>query len=443
MIARKAKRIGRKPVVAAVIVACGLTGCTSGPGTQTADRESTTGGTAIADSQPENSAETWTIAKRWRAMFQRPAWFDSLINKPEPAPADPFVIANAELQREESDVLVDYTPVYVQPVDFRMPAFHSDRTPVDNASRDGNLNCTPIEAAPVRANSRRRKNPFADTTSARPTRQSAPDPQAVESRPSRELSYNSARSGHSTARTFTLSEYLNGSPETAITLPRMSGRIIHSDMIVDSAVVNWQFTPAIQTISAERPQNTPPPRRPFFEKDPGQAGWSGSRPHPSVSANIPVSVAPAIPRPAERTSFSSYRLYHDRTPLFMGEHNPQGNAAGSFPFSDVEGQSPALLSQNLPTAAKSASMDAKLTVPASLDNRAVEAPRPNAIRHLAQTDSAKTRPLATALNLKHAKRLATMQAQNPATHDIRTPVAVGVGLAAVIIGTVMIRGRLA
>lgn len=399
------------------IVACGLAGCTSGPGIQTADT-ATSDSVVVVGDDAEIATDKPSLGERWRDLFKQPDWMRKLVDK-EPAAPDPFVAA-AQARQTQSEFLIDYTPVHIEPVAYDVDAAKAGESSnvIHLDGRDPGWFAD--DATPVDPGGHRRDNPFVDgpvfgsgtQTTQQSDRTTAGSHVAAATAPQDEV--------------VSLAAYLSQSAAPA-------AGVVHRDMIVDSYLVPRTFDRDVRPISAEVTYHQPvgsdgsPSRRPF-----GEADWQRSGATPSASANQPVSVQPEIPRPAERVSFSSYRGRSEHAPAFSGrdsyrevEPTPGDSVTAENPFAAVQEEdadsSPVPSDADRPSATEASEAD---------HTDVVEEP-------------ADASPLANAVDLRAAKRLAEQQSRNPTTPKIGTPTIVGLGLVAIAAGAVMIRGQLA
>lgn len=437
MVARKSRMMGRWPAAKALIVACGVAGCTSGPATvQTADQESSVSTAGAVETQTVAEIEKPTLRERWRYVFKKPVWLERLIEKEQPTPVDPFVVAHAENRERNAEPLVDYTPVVIRPVTYRETGldWSNDVIRLDGMTPKWFADRTFQDATPVAVEGHQRGNPFTDaeaspftarepSTTVRPTSwtdASPTDDSARTPRPTRSVAPDTRQH-----QTISIQSYLN--PQNEIPTG-----IVHGDMIIDSSLIPSKIGHYIRPVSAEigvqQPieRQTTLPRRPF-----GEPSWEEPQSQPTASANQPVSVTPEIPRPAERVSFSSYRGRADRTPIFSGSDSFRHSSTAANPFAAVEGMS----------------VESSQTEIASHPSAPVVAGRPaipaTPAVPVAAVANETISPLANALDLSGAKQLAREKSKNPAIPQLGTPLAVGLGFAAVVVGGVMIRGRLA
>ena len=403
------------------IVACGLAGCTSGPGIQTADTAASDSVVVVGD-ETEIATDEPSLGERWRELFKQPDWMRKLVDK-EPASPDPFVAA-AQARQKQSEFLIDYTPVHIEPVAYDVDAAKAGESSSVIHLDGQNPGWFADDATPVDPSGHHRDNPFVD----------------------------GPVSGSGTQSTQWTDRTTAGSPVAAVEDDVVSlatylsqsmapsAGVVHRDMIVDSYLVPQSFDRQVRPISAEVTYHQPvgsdgsPSRRPFGEPD-----WNRSGSTPSASANQPVSVQPEIPRPAERVSFSSYRGRSERAPAFSGresyrevESSPGDSVSPENPFAAVQDEDAD--STRVPSDAdQGSSTDAS---EADLPDNATEGTSAEA----QVTDAS---PLANAIDLRAAKRLAEQESRNPTTPKIGTPTIVGLGLVAIAAGVVMIRGQLA
>lgn len=399
----------------------GIAGCNSVPGLKLPGKSkivSTASVDEIPGEQPENFVQTAAnrMSNGLMMVFDREAWNERVARMQKKAPVDPFVIASQNKRFDyDFDAVVDYTPVRVQAVNFDEDGgqWHANVVPLNGGvpAWFSDNETEPEDATVVSTRSEVEETVGRSSTrgTVRPTS-------------------GSSRSSH--AETVPLNRFLKQKEGT-------SAGITHRDMIIDSSMIAPRRQSSIRPISHEQ-EVTPakanvytPARRPL-----AAPAWAESDAVPSARANQPVSVAPEIPHPAERVSFSKYRTRMDGGTMFSGS-TPESETEGQRwsseenPFAEIE-ESP-VDTIEIGNERSATPVDATPVPTAStseVDSASVSEVEPPA-------------PLENMIDLALAKRLADQPDRHPDVSQAGTPLVIGLGLAAVIVGAAMVRSQLA
>lgn len=403
------------------VLGIGVAGCNSTPGLKLTGKSksiSTASADEESDEKPENFVQVATsrMSSRLMMIFDREAWAERVAQMQKKAPVDPFVVASQNKpQVEEFDAIVDYTPVRVETVNF------------DEGAGQWHENVMPLDGGVPEWFSDTEKEPEdATVVSTRPAAE-----EQVQQTSTRGTVRPTAGSARPTpGEVVPLNRFLKQNDGGSVS-------VLHGDMIIDSAKLAPRRQSSVRPISHEQ-DATPvkadvltPVRRPL-----ATPAWAESDAAPSARANQPISIAPEIPHPAERVSFSKYRARVDRKTMFSGtETQPAAEeqrwSSDENPFAEIE---------NSPVG----------TIVIGNERPAVPADAtPVPVTETSEADSTRVSqveppmPLENAIDLALAKRLAEQSDGHPQVSEIGTPLVIGLGLAAVIVGAAMVRAQLA
>lgn len=455
----------RAPAAKLLLAACGLAGCTGGPAISSvsADPPSSLARSEQRALEAGDTAGRARIATIWPKLSARTIWGS---RKHKVEPVNPFGTAGvAQAAGEETDEAVmppapattrvadggaqaspsgvatarDNRLPPASPLGGRRSAARTERPGMARISSSVDQDDAPVDATPVRPGV--------------PVRSGTPVWNATTARNSTSGRRTTAKPAARTTpkATIPLDEFLVDGERTR-GIGR--GQLQHEDMIVDSAILpkreDWRGEAAVRT--ADDRANFPiTPRRPFSSPD-----WEPVATAPAASANLPVTLSPTERIEAEPVSVAKVMP----APVELPMAAPIGTAVA--PPAEPEAENP-FLSTSAPAVAEpiraaaeeqqptltagpmlapGVSSGGGLTVPAGPalggPALAMTTARPETPPTRLVEATVEARPV----DLAEAKQLAEREAVRPRA-GLSTPLAVGLALAVVAIGAVMIRRRFA
>lgn len=459
----------RAPAAKLLLAACGLAGCTGGPAISSVSAEPPSN---LARSEERalmagDTAGRARIATVWPKLAARSIWGPS--HKRSEEPVNPFETERvAQASSEEADPPgVPPAPATARVADGRVsPSPAGVRSPFQAiraacgypdgeggtaTARDHRLPPAPPLGSRRSSNTAQRAGTTPRAASARMSSATATEA-PVDATPIRNASPVSRRKVAKPVQNATvpLDEFLVGGDRTRGVGP---GRLQNEDMIVDSALLpkrsEWRGESAAR--AEDEPANFPiTPRRPFTSPE-----WQAAGAAPAAaSANLPVTLSPTepietepvavakvMPAPAELSVPAAVgtSLTHQAEPEIENPFTVMTVPAVAEPIETAaDTQQPVLAAG--PLLAPGPPAAAPLMVPAEPAVTGPSLAVTTAAPEVPPARLAEATVTAEPVDLAEANRLAEREAVRPRA-GLSTPLVVGLALAVVAIGAVMIRRR--